>query len=96
MFLGTWVSSELQLTNIPNASQNPATLKFAGSEWTLTVPGLNAEKGTYSFYPNIDYAAFLYQNGSNVGNAKIIDDIMTVTLTIPGPLYASVGQFTKQ
>ena len=86
MFVGTWVAS----------SQVPATLKFTGSSWTITVPSLNiTEKGNYTF-GSIDTYVFLNQDGSNAGQAVISGSTMTVHLSIPGPLNGKVFWFTKQ
>jgi len=84
-FVGTWVTS----------SPAPATLKFGASDWTLTIPSLNlTEKGDYTF-GSIDTYAYLNQNSINVGQAVISGAVMTVHLSMAGPLNAVVYQFRK-
>jgi hypothetical protein len=88
-FVGTWVT----------VSSVPATVKFTGSDWTLTVPSLGiTEKGNYSFPTSSGYLVYLQQNGANVGQAVITvtTGIMTFSPNIPGPLYTTLFQFRKE
>jgi hypothetical protein len=93
-FVGTWVTSQL---HISGTLSPPASLKFTGSEWALTVPSLSiTEKGNYTVQSNWSDNAFLYKNGSAVGQATILNNSLSLTFVVPGPLKGSSGEFTKQ
>jgi hypothetical protein len=92
-FTGAWTTSNFRTSS----SIVPATVVFAGSDWTLTVPSKNiTEKGNYSFSSGLNYRVILYQSGSKAGEAMISDSTMHFGLDISGPLRGASGNFTKQ